>query len=134
MEASSSHINIDVTLDEDRVPSKITWTATDQPGMDSVEAKAFILALFEKEHKDTMRVDLWTKEMQVVEMDRFFYHTIKSMADTYMRATGNNKLAGALNHRPVRLLVNSELQQRRRPKLQRQPLSARAQTRRDPIP
>lgn len=96
MEASSSHITIDVTLDEDRVPSKITWTATDQPGMDAVEAKAFILALFEKEHNDTMRVDLWTKEMQVVEMDRFFYHTIKSMADTYMRATGNNKLAGAL--------------------------------------
>lgn len=94
--ADSSHISIDVELDKDKVPSKIIWSASDQADMEKMEAKAFILALFEKEHKDTMRIDLWTKEMQVVEMDRFFYHTIKSMADTYMRATNNAKLAGAL--------------------------------------
>ena len=55
-----------------------------------------MLALFEKETMDTLKIDLWTKEMQVAEMDRFVYQTIKAMADSYFRATGNDKLAGAM--------------------------------------
>lgn len=93
--AHQSRIQIDIALDEKKVPEQITWNATDQPGSD-MEAKAFLLALFDKESRDTLKIDLWTKEMQVIEMDRFFYSTLKSLADTYFRATGNEKMAGAM--------------------------------------
>jgi len=92
---SSSDIKITIDLDDDKVPSRISWLATDQD-MEPTEAKAFLLALFDKDHKETLKIDLWTKEMEVIEMDRFFYHTLRAMADTYMRATGNGKLAGAM--------------------------------------
>lgn len=91
-----SKITIDIALDENRVPEEIRWTSSDQKPSGPSAAKAMLLALFDKESKDTMKIDLWTKDMQMMEMDRLFYHTLKSLADTYYRATGNNKLAGAM--------------------------------------
>jgi len=88
----NSEINISVALDEEKRPAKIHWSAADgktKPG----ECKAFLLSIFEKETKETLRIDLWTNEMEIGEMDRFFFHTIKSMADTYHKATNNNLLA-----------------------------------------
>lgn len=96
MSEHTSRITIDVILDEEKVPFKLQWQAVDQSGPQGSEAKAMLLALFDAETKDTMKIDLWTKEMQVAEMDRLFYQAIKSMADTYFRATGNNKLASAM--------------------------------------
>ncbi len=96
MAGRSSEININVQLDADNIPEKMTWMASDSNVDEPQELKAMLLALFDKDHLETLKVDLWTKEMQVVEMDRFFFNTLKSMADTYMRATGNSKLAGAM--------------------------------------
>ena len=45
---------------------------------------------------DTIKIDLWTKEMQVVEMDRFFFQTLKGLSDTYFKATNNAELASAM--------------------------------------
>lgn len=96
MSGKKSEINIEVSLDENNIPSRITWQATDQANTEPSEVKGMLLALFDKDHLDTLKIDLWTKDMQVIEMDRFFYNTIKSMADTYMRATNNAELAGAM--------------------------------------
>jgi gliding motility-associated protein GldC len=96
MAGRASDISISVELDENHVPEKMTWTASDSNADEPQEVKAMLLALFDKDHLETLKVDLWTKEMQVVEMDRFFFNTLKSMADTYMRATGNSQLAGAM--------------------------------------
>ena len=96
MSEQSSDIIINVRLDDKKVPEKITWRATDSANADPQEVKAFLLSLFDKDHKETLRIDLWTKEMEVIEMDRLFYNTLKSFADTYMRATGNAELAGAM--------------------------------------
>jgi hypothetical protein len=43
-----------------------------------------------------MKIDLWTTEMQVIEMDRFFFQTLRAMADTYFKATQNAELATAM--------------------------------------
>ncbi|MGI9160178.1 MAG: hypothetical protein ACR2K1_10550, partial [Saprospiraceae bacterium] len=51
------------------------------------------IALFDQEHRDTLRIDLWTKEMQVMEMDRFMYQMLRSLSQTYLRATQNKELA-----------------------------------------
>ena len=40
-----------------------------------------------------MRIDLWTHEMTVEEMEFFFYQTLASMADTYQRATNDDDMA-----------------------------------------
>lgn len=92
--AKTSEIKIKVALDKENVPSKIHWSASDGPnGAKESEAKAFLLSIFDKEQKDTMKIDLWTKEMQVNEMDRFFYHTFRALSDTYFKATQNKELA-----------------------------------------
>jgi len=89
-----SKIAIDVALDKDNVPSKIDWKSSDNPdGSESRECKAMLLSLFDKEHLDTYKIDLWTKELQVVEMDRFMFQTLKALADTYYNATRNENLA-----------------------------------------
>ncbi|MFT5168149.1 MAG: gliding motility-associated protein GldC [Saprospiraceae bacterium] len=90
-----SKIKINVGLDENKVPIKIEWEASDNPNEGGTqECKAFLLSIFDKETKDTMKVDLWTTEMQVNEMDRFFFQTLRAMADTYFKATQNKELAG----------------------------------------
>ncbi len=93
----TSEIKIKVGLDESKIPVKIEWAAADNPNEEKfTECKAFLLSVFDKETRDTMKVDLWTTEMQVHEMDRFFFQTLRAMADTYFKATQNQKLANAM--------------------------------------
>lgn len=96
MSTAHSTIRIDVTLDDAKIPERISWSASDPSGAGTQEAKAMLLAFFDKDSRDTLKIDLWTKEMQVVEMDRFFYQTLRALADTYQRATSNTPLAEAM--------------------------------------
>lgn len=48
------------------VPVKIEWGASDRNEGAMDECKAMAVALFDKDHRDTLRIDLWTKEMQVL--------------------------------------------------------------------
>src|SRR5215210_2310431 len=92
--AHSSDITIRVSLNADRVPMKIEWAASDMhPAGQMEECKAMLVGLFDKEHRDTLRIDLWTREMQIMEMDRFFYQTLKALGQTYLKATQNKDLA-----------------------------------------
>lgn len=89
-----SKIYLDVGLDEDNMPVDIQWRSNDSPaGPEPQAAKAFLLSVFDRDTKDTLRIDLWTKEMQVVEMDRFMFQTLRALADTYYKATQNKELA-----------------------------------------
>lgn len=89
-----SEIKIKVGLDEEKVPVRIDWEASDNPnGEGEQECKAFLLSIFDKTSKDTMKIDIWTTEMQVGEMDRFFFQTLRAMSDTYFKATQNKELA-----------------------------------------
>jgi len=49
------------------MPVELKWGASDKPGP-SEACKGMLLALFNEQSKETMKIDLWTKEMQVVEM------------------------------------------------------------------
>ncbi len=92
--AKTSEIRIKVGLDAQQVPVSINWSATDVHAADKYEeCKAMAIALFDKEKRDTLRIDLWTKEMQVMEMDRFMYQLLRSLSQTYLRATQNKDLA-----------------------------------------
>ena len=92
-------ISIAIDRDEKGVPEKMIWQATDNPdGPKKQECKAMLLSLFDKDQKDTIKVDLWTKDMMVDEMDRFYFQTLRSLADTYFKATQNNELASQMQH------------------------------------
>jgi len=92
---TKSEIKIEVTLDENRHPSEIKWRADDSNQKEN-HSKAMLLSFFDKESLETLKIDLWTNDMQIDEMDRFFFNTLKSMADTYYRSTNNQKLASQM--------------------------------------
>ena len=68
-------IRFDIELDDNHVPEKIQWTASDQKR--SSEVKAMILSVWDKQEQNTMRIDLWNKEMHVDEMKQFVHQTIR---------------------------------------------------------
>ena len=92
--AKTSKIDIEIGLDAENVPVQLLWQAEDNPHQEGKdECKAMLLSLFDKRTQDTLKIDLWTREMQVGEMDRFFFQTLRAMADTYFKATQNKQLA-----------------------------------------
>ncbi|WP_339918806.1 gliding motility protein GldC [uncultured Flavobacterium sp.] len=90
-----SEIKFLVELDENRVPEKLLWTAKDG-GVELEEAKAIMLSVWDSKAKESMRIDLWTKEMPVDEMKIFFHQTLVAMSDTFHRATGDEKMADTM--------------------------------------
>ncbi|MBS7785810.1 gliding motility protein GldC [Flavobacterium sp. CYK-55] len=91
----TSEIKVKVTLDENRIPEKLTWTARDG-GVEAEESKAVLLSIWDHKAKETMRIDLWTKDMPVDEMKQFFHQTLVAMTDTFQRATGDEKMAATM--------------------------------------
>lgn len=88
----SSEINLKITLDESNVPEQISWMATDSSMTQPEHCKAFMLSLYDEKQEETLRIDLWTKEMRQDEMDKFFFETIMTMSDTYKRANQNEEM------------------------------------------
>lgn len=88
----TSTINIDVHLDEQKVPQSIQWKASDSTADMAQPARAMMVAFWDAADKSALRIDLWTKEMMVDEMADFYYQTLMGMADTYMRATQQKEM------------------------------------------
>jgi len=91
----SSDIHIKIGLDENRVPETIHWSAPDG-GVKHEVAKAMLLSIWDPKAKETLRIDLWTKDMPVDEMKIFFHQTLVAMADTFQKATEDEKMADTM--------------------------------------
>lgn len=91
----NSEIKFNIELDENRVPEKLTWSAQDG-GVQAKEAKAIMLSIWDSKAKETMRIDLWTKDMPVDEMKIFFHQTLVAMSDTFKRATDDEKMSDTM--------------------------------------
>ncbi len=91
-----SDIKINIELDAQRQPKKILWTADAKEGKQTRESKAMLLSFFDKDTLETFKIDLWTTDMQVAEMDRLMFHTLKALSDTYFNATKNENLANQM--------------------------------------
>lgn len=83
----NTKITIEVELDDNHVPEKIFWNAEDG-GVDKKETKATMISVWDDQTMEALRIDLWTKEMEVDHMKRFFHQILISLGDTYLRATG----------------------------------------------
>ena len=95
MSTITSEIKFLLELDENRVPEKLTWTAQDG-GVQLEEAKAMLLSIWDSKTKETLRIDLWTKDMPVDEMKIFFHQTLVAMSDTFERATQDEKMTATM--------------------------------------
>ena len=105
----TSEIKFHVTLDEEKIPQTITWEATDS-GIEGVKAcNATMLTVWDAAENTTLRIDLWTKDMLVDDMKRFFYESLVTMADTYLRATHDAALAGDMKKFAEEFGIKSEL-------------------------
>ena len=94
-ESITSKIELNVELDANRIPEKLTWTAQDG-GISNEEAKAMMLSVWDSNSQETLRIDLWTKDMPVDEMKQFFHQTLVAMTDTFNRATQDEKMTATM--------------------------------------
>ena len=90
-----SNINIQVEVDENHVPESLNWTAEDG-GVKDEDAKAMLLSIWDSKQQETLRIDLWTKDMPVDEMKKFFHQTLVAMSDTFNRATQDEKMTATM--------------------------------------
>ncbi|RDK84227.1 gliding motility protein GldC [Marinirhabdus gelatinilytica] len=91
----TSEIKINVALDDNKVPEKLKWSAPDG-GVNNEESKAVLLSVWDHKAKEALRIDLWTKDMPLDEMQVFFHQTLVAMTDTFKRATGDEKMAATM--------------------------------------
>lgn len=93
-----SNIQFAVELDEQNVPDRITWEATDKPEGGLSETKSISIALWDHQQKNTLRIDLWTKDMPVDEMKRFYIECIAGLAHSALSATGDEYFSSEMNN------------------------------------
>lgn len=92
-----SHIEFIVALDANNVPEKIEWNATDKPESGLSETKSISIALWDHVQKNTLRIDLWAKDMPVNEMKRFYIECIAGLAQSAVSATGDDFFSQEMN-------------------------------------
>ena len=88
-------LKFEIELDENQLPLNIEMHASDGAASEQ-EIKALMISAWAAKTKETLRIDLWTKDMPVDEMFIMYHQTMMGMASTLERATGHDKLAGAL--------------------------------------
>lgn len=93
-----SDINFSIELDKENIPEKITWSASEKPDGTLTETKSISVSLWDHEQMNTMRIDLWTKEMPVDQMKRFYVDCLGGMAQTILNSTGDEFMASEMNN------------------------------------
>lgn len=92
-----SDINISVSLDDEHIPEKIHWDADESPTGKREEAKAINLSIWDAAEGNTLRIDLWTKEMTVFEMKKFYIDILGGMSVSIKNATDDEEFANELD-------------------------------------
>lgn len=92
MSKHKSEIKLTIELDENRVPDKLTWDAPDS-GVNHADTKAAMISVWDDKAHETLRIDLWTKEMPVDQMKKYVHQNILALADTLERAAGEKERA-----------------------------------------
>ena len=87
--AKTSKIRFNIKLDENNIPQDIQWIASDSQNKEAKPAKSILINLWDPNERNTLSINLWTKEMMSDEMHVHFYQSVLSMADAFEKATGN---------------------------------------------
>ncbi len=95
MSKHTSEIKFTIALDENKIPEKLTWDAKDG-GIENETTKAVLISDWDDKKKETLKMDLWTKDMPLNEMQHFFHQTLLTMSDTFLRATNDEKMTATM--------------------------------------
>ncbi len=109
-----SEINFHVSLDDKSVPDTITWNATEKPTPGDEYTNAIAISIWDEKQSNTLRMDLWTKEMTVDDMKRFAIDSIGGLATSLENATGDKVMSDeihALCRKLVKHVKESQKQQ-----------------------
>jgi len=90
----TAEIKFTVSIDENNLPQKIEWEAEGQDKKS--ECKSVMIALWDALENNTLRIDLWTKDMSVDEMKKFYHQNIMTLTDAYVRATNDQATSEAV--------------------------------------
>jgi len=99
----NSEINLHISLDDENIPQRLQWNATDKHGIEKEDTKAFALAIWDAESNSIMKIDLWTDDMKVGEMKRFFIQQLGAMSETILNATEDQEMATIINETAEKL-------------------------------
>jgi gliding motility-associated protein GldC len=92
----TTEITFKVTVDENNLPINIKWATSDSG--EKSECKSVMISLWDTKENNTLRIDLWTKDMMVDEMKKFYHQNIITSTDTYLRATGDEATTKKVKH------------------------------------
>jgi gliding motility-associated protein GldC len=87
----TSEIHLKIGMNENNLPVRMMWSAEDG-GVQDQAAGAVLLSLWDPVEKNTMKIDLWTKDLSIEEMKQFFHQTLLTLSDTFEKATGETKI------------------------------------------
>ncbi len=105
-----SDIKFQIELDEKSLPKQITWDASDKEGEGMESTKSISLNIWDNLNQSTLRIDLWTEEMSVVEMKRFYIDILGGMGQTILNSTGDEYMSEEIKDLCDRLVkhINEE--------------------------
>ena len=89
----TAEIKVTVDLDDDSLPTRIEWQATEAREDGPMPCDSLMLSMWDSERKTSAAIELWTKDTTIDDMNLHFYQMFHKMADTYLRATSNEELA-----------------------------------------
>jgi gliding motility-associated protein GldC len=92
-----SEITFKIELDQNNIPEKIMWDATDKPDPGLTETKSISLSLWDHHQKNTLRIDLWSKDMPTNEMKRFYIDCLGGLAQSILTSTGDEHMSEEIN-------------------------------------
>lgn len=101
-----TNINFNIDLDKNNIPDKIQWDASDKPDASPSESKSISISLWDHKQKNTLRIDLWTKDMPVHEMKQFYIDCIGGLGQSILSATGDEYMAEETNNLCERLVAH----------------------------
>lgn len=110
---TKSEIRFSIEMDQDRIPERITWDADEKPEGEANDTRAIALALWDEKEKNTLRIDLWTKDMEVFDMKRFYIDCIGGMAQSVLNATGDEFMSQEMNALCDKLVTYLQKQEER---------------------
>ena len=88
-------LKFEIELDENNLPENIRMIGS-QLDKDEINLKALMIAAWDAQKKETLRIDLWTKDMPVHDMFILYHQNMMGMASSLDKSTGEGKLAEAL--------------------------------------
>lgn len=90
-----TQITLTVTLDENNTPEAMEWSAPDG-GVKEQSMEAFFLSTWDKDAQESARIDLWSKEMPVDQMQVFVHQTLIGIRASYLKATEDVQMGEAM--------------------------------------